>query len=136
MIRENFDLEGESQHRIIGELQKRKVYMHSIVTYKMALLFVKSRNKYLTTNELQEKLGMSRPALLSAIGNLRFIHGFKIENHGGKGKPALYKMIGFEEPKGRKETIRRKKRKKMIAMSKLPNAKPETYNALINKVFR
>lgn len=133
MIRDNFDFALENHDRINAEMKRRRCHMKSNQTYEVAKFFLVNRDKLLTTFDLEKRFSLPRATILSAIGNLRDIHGFKIINVALKGKSALYKLAGFEEPRGRGHTGRIN-RKRLDENKK--HHKPASFHPLIDQVFR
>jgi biotin operon repressor len=133
LIRENFDFENASSERIYIEMIRRQRHMKSHITLDVAKFLVLNRDRVASSIELERKFNLSRATVLSSIGNLRDIHGFKIVNLALKGKSALYKLAGFEEPRGRGHTGRINCKKTNVRSN---IEKPKTYNYLINKVFK
>ncbi len=136
MKRDNFDFENQGLDRINAEMNRRKHYMKSLRTYDMAIFLIEKRYESLTSAQLENKFCMSRSTLLSSIGNLKDVHGLKIVNDATKGKTALYRLVGFEDPKGRGHTGRKHKNKKPKSNFNFTYDKPETFNPLIESVFR
>lgn len=133
MKRDNFDFVCQSHDRIYAEMNRRTKHMKSSQTQNVANFFLINRDRLLTTFDLEKRFDLPRTTILSAIGNLKDIHGFKILNLALKGKSALYKLAGFEEPRGRGHTGRVNSKRRSLNVER---KKPETYHALINKVFR
>ena len=136
MKRDNFDFENQGLDRINAEMNRRKHYMKSLRTYDMAIFLIEKRYESLTSAQLENKFCMSRSTLLSSIGNLKDVHGLKIVNDATKGRTALYRLVGFEDPKGRGHTGRKHKNKKFKSNPNYAFDKPATFNPLIESVFR
>ncbi len=133
MIRDNFNFAFQSHDRINAEMTRRISHMKSAQTEKIANFFMVNRDRLLTTFDLEKQFDLPRTTILSAIGNLKDIHGFQILNEALKGKSALYRLAGFEEPRGRGHTGRVNSRRRVLNEKR---EKPETYHDLINQVFR
>ena len=133
MIRDNFNFKDDVPSRADAEMARRRTQMKSRITVDVAEFLYLNRDRLASSSELERRFNLPRATILSAIGNLRDIHGFKILNLALKGKSALYKLAGFEEPRGRGHTGRINCRHRN---SPLFIDKPETYNPLINKVFK
>lgn len=132
MNRVNFDFTGKSQDDITKEFTRRLRLMRSQPAITLATLLISNRNDTFTSRELELIMKVSRESLLSIIGNLKDIHGFKIINVAKKGTLAEYQLVAFEVPRGRGHTGRKNKTKKVV----IPFcAKPLFYHPLIEKVF-
>lgn len=127
MRRSNLRFADSTDEQIRDEIYARKSHMQSNNYIQITDHLYNYSDSYLSSEDLENLMGMARHEVQKMISQLRYIHGFVIENIAKKGYPAMYKLVGFGQPKGKGFTGKR--------VAKPRFTKPATFNPLIASVF-